>query len=93
MIFELKHAWYSFLKLFKFLFWYGVAVAAMFLLLPVAGSFLQDQYEALNGTARMVAVAGFFLAVASWHLVSKRKRMMNMFSEHIDLSEEEASRS
>ena len=93
MKFELKHAWYSFLKLFKFLFWYGAAVAAMFLLLPVAGSFLQDQYEALSGTARMVAVAGFFLAVASWHLAGKRKRMMNMFAKNSELSEEEVSRS
>ena len=88
MKFELKQAWFSFLKLFKFLFWYGVAVAAMFLLLPMAGSFVQEQYEALSGTARMVAVAGFFLVIASWHVLGKRKRMRKAFSREL-LSREE----
>ena len=72
---ELKHAWHSFLRLFKFLFWYGVLVTAAFLLLPLAGSFLQEQYEAFNGTIRMLAVAGFFSVIASWHLVGKRARL------------------
>lgn len=88
MKFELKQAWYSFLRLFKFLFWYGVAVAAMFLLLPVVGSFVQEQYEALSGTVRMVAVAGFFLVVASWHLLGQRKRMLKAFSREHSSREE-----
>lgn len=75
MKFELKNAWYSFLKLLKFLFWYGVAVAAVFLALPVAGAYVQEQYEALSGTARMAAVAGFFLVVACWHVLGHKKRM------------------
>jgi hypothetical protein len=93
MKYEFKHAWYSLLRLFKFLFWYGAAVAAMFLLLPVAGAFLQEQYEALSGTARMAAVAGFFLVVAVWHLAGRRKEMMKVFAKKNDLPAEEASRS
>ena len=88
MKFELRHAWHSFLKLFKFLFWYGVVVAAVFMALPLAGSFLQEQYEALSGTARMAAVAGFFLVVAGWHLAGQKKRAMKEFSGNSELSGE-----
>lgn len=84
MKFELKNAWFSLLSLFRFLFWYAVVVTAVFLLLPAVASFLQAQYEALSGTARMLAVAGFFLVVASWHLMGKRKQIMK--SVRVDVS-------
>ena len=92
MKYEFKHAWYSLLRLFKFLFWYGAAVAVMFLLLPVAGAFLQEQYEALSGTARMAAVAGFFLVVAVWHLAGRREQLMKIFTRENELAGKEAGR-
>lgn len=88
MKFELEHAFHSFLKLFKFLFWYGAVVAAVFMVLPLAGSILQEQYEALSGTARMAAVAGFFLVVAGWYLVGQKKRLVEDFAKDIELSGE-----
>ena len=75
MKFELKHAWASFLQLFKFMFWYAALIAVAFLVLPGVGHFLQEQYEALNAVARMAAVAGFFLSVAIWHVIAKRDRL------------------
>ena len=43
----LINGWNSFLKLFRFLAWYGIAVAAIFYLLPMAGVIVQEQYLSL----------------------------------------------
>ncbi len=66
--------WNSFLKLFRFLAWYGVAVVTIFYLLPISGLMLEAQYEALSGTVRFFAVLGFFLVVGAWQVLSMRDR-------------------
>lgn len=70
----LKNGWNSFLKLFRFLLWYGIAVAAIFYLLPLAGLFLENQYEAMSNAARFFAVIGFFAVVAAWQIMGLRER-------------------
>jgi high-affinity Fe2+/Pb2+ permease len=70
----LKNGWNSFLKLFRFLAWYGIAVAAIFYLLPMAGVIVQDQYEALSGTVKFIAILGFFSVVGAWQILSRRDR-------------------
>jgi positive regulator of sigma E activity len=41
-------------------------MAAIFYLLPLAGLFLENQYEAMSNAARFFAVIGFFAVVAAW---------------------------
>ena len=74
MKFELINAWHSFLKLLRFLFWYGAAVALLFYLAPVAGRFVQGQYEALNGSVRFLSILGFFAVVAVWQILGQWER-------------------
>lgn len=70
----LKNGWNSFLKLFRFLAWYGIVVAAIFYLLPMAGVIVQEQYEALSGTVKFIAILGFFSVVGAWQILSQRDR-------------------
>lgn len=72
---ELKNAWHSLVKLFRFLFWYAAAVAVLFYLAPIAGLFLQGQYEAMSGVAKFAAVLGFFVVVGAWQILSQRDRL------------------
>lgn len=69
------NGWNSFVKLARFLAWYGIAVAALFYLLPMAGLFVQTQYDALNGAVKFAAVIGFFLVIGAWQVLSLRDRL------------------
>ena len=66
----------SIFKLFRFVFWYGIAVAGVLYVLPMAASYLQDQYEALSSVARLLALVGFFVVIGIWQLLEIRSRML-----------------
>ena len=53
----------SLLKLFRFLLWYAIAVAAVLYLLPMAAQMLEDRYEAMSSAVRLLSVLGFFAAI------------------------------
>jgi len=59
--------WKNVLKLFRFLFWYGIAVAGMFYLLPLAGALLESRYDQMSGTAKLFSIVGFLGVVGSWY--------------------------
>lgn len=84
MKFALNNAWNSFLKLVRFLFWYGAAVAVLFYLAPLAGLFLEGQYEAMSSTAKFMAVLGFFAVIAAWQIMSQRERLRGVLLEKRD---------
>ena len=81
----MKHAmidrWNSLLSLLRFLFWYGIAVAAILYLLPWAGQLAQHQYEAMSSTTRLLSVIGFFAAVGGWQLFATRFRSRRLHPE------------
>ncbi len=62
-------------KLFRFLFWYGAGVALLLYGLPAAAGYLQDGYESLNGSVKLLALAGFLAVVATWHVLGRRDRL------------------
>ena len=62
-------------RLIRFLLWYGLAVAFMFQLLPISAEFVQDQYEAMAGSFRLVAIIGFFCVTGIWQIFSIRDGM------------------
>lgn len=68
------NGWRSFLKLLRFLVWYAIAVAALFLVLPMAGLFVEDQYETMSSSAKFFSVVGFFIAIVAWQVISIRDR-------------------
>jgi drug/metabolite transporter (DMT)-like permease len=70
----LINGWNSFTRLFRFLFWYMIAVAAVFYILPMAGLFLESQYETLGSAAKILSVIGLFSVVAGWQVISMRDR-------------------
>ena len=59
----------SILRLARFLFWYGSAVAALLFVLPWAGEALQARYEGMSVTARLVSATGFFVLVGGWQII------------------------
>jgi hypothetical protein len=67
-------AWASVSRLFRFLFWYAVAVGGSFYLLPLVGLLLQSGYEALDGWVRLLTVVGLFAVVAVWQALAARDR-------------------
>ena len=82
----MKHAlsdsWKSMLSLLRFLFWYGILVAAILYLLPWAGQLAQHQYEAMNSIARLFSVIGFFAVVGAWQLLATRFRSRRPRPDH-----------
>jgi hypothetical protein len=58
----------SVLRLLRFLFWYAVVVAVLVYLLPIAGEWVQGEYEAMSVGARATAVAVLLVSVAVWQL-------------------------
>ena len=68
----------SLLKLFRFLLWYAIAVAAVLYLLPMAAQMLEDRYEAMSSAIRLLSVLGFFAAVGVWQLMSIGKRRKSL---------------
>ncbi len=65
----------SLLKLLRFLTGYGIAVALLFYLLPVAGLLLETQYDALSSSAKFFSVIGVFAVLATWQAATLRDRM------------------
>jgi len=78
---EIIIVWHSIIKLLRFLLWYIAGVAALLFAMPVGARFLQAQYEDMSGTIKFAIVAGFFVVVAAWQLLSKRDRMRNELAE------------
>lgn len=78
---SLSEVWRSFLKLFRFLVWYAIAVAAIFYLLPLAGLFVEDKYDAMSSTAKFFAVLGFFFVIGAWQVLSRRDRLRKSFQK------------
>jgi len=68
MKFAIVEAGHSVFKLLRFLFWYAVAVAGVLYMLPLAASHLQEQYDALNSVARLLALVGLFVVIAIWQI-------------------------
>ena len=68
MKFAIVEAIRSAFALCRFLFWYAVAVAGVLYVLPQAAIYLQEQYDALNSVARLLALVGLFLVVAIWQI-------------------------
>lgn len=70
--------WKSVLKLFRFLLWYGIAVAALLYLLPMAAVTVEEHYAAMSSTMRFFAVLGFFVVVGAWQVLSMRERIKEL---------------
>ena len=71
---SLIDGWNSFLKLFRFMAWYGIGVVTIFYLLPMLGLMLEVQYDLLSSSARFIAFIGLFLVAAAWQIMSMRDR-------------------
>ena len=64
----------SMLRLVRFMLFYGLAVAMLLWLLPMAGLFLEHQYEAMTSMAKVLAMLGLFGTVAAWQWHNVRQR-------------------
>jgi len=71
---SLQESMLSLLNLTRFLAWYGLFVLLLFVVLPDAGSYLEQKYEALGATVRFAGILGFLIVVAVWHVISTRDR-------------------
>ena len=71
---SLSNGWNSFLKLFRFLAWYGIAVISIFYLLPIVGLMVEVQYDLLSSSAKFFAIIGLFLVTGAWQIMSMRDR-------------------
>lgn len=71
---RLLDGWNSLLRLLRFLFWYGLAIAALLYLLPAAGLLLEQHYEALSSTVKFFSVLGLFAVIGAWQILSIRDR-------------------
>ena len=71
---SLFNGWNSFLRLFRFLAWYGVGVVTIFYLLPIVGLMVEVQYETLSSVAKFIGVIGFFLVAGARQILSMRNR-------------------
>ncbi len=71
MKYRMVEAWKSFLKLFRFVIWYVIAVAAVLYALPVIGLFLEGKYDVLSSSVKLFTILGFFAVVAVWQLLSR----------------------
>ena len=60
MKYRMVEAWKSFLKLFRFVIWYVIAVAAVLYALPVIGLFLEGKYDVLSSSVKLFTILGFF---------------------------------
>ena len=71
---SLSNGWNSFLKLFRFLAWYGIAVISIFYFLPIVGLMVEVQYDLLTSSAKFFAIIGLFLVTGAWQIMSMRDR-------------------
>ncbi|NNJ64767.1 MAG: hypothetical protein HKP16_04320 [Xanthomonadales bacterium] len=70
----LENMGHSLARLLRFLAWYGIVVALLFYLLPLAGMFLEDRYDALSSVAKFFSIIGFFSVIVAWQVVAQRDR-------------------
>ena len=68
-------AWKSFLKLLRFLVWYVIAVAAVIYVLPIVGLFLEDRYDAMTNSVKLIFIFVFFAVIAFWQLLTWKSRL------------------
>jgi len=61
-------------KLLRFLAWYAVIVAAAIYLLPLAGQWIQEEYESMSLTTRAFSVIVIFAVATAGQLASMRSR-------------------
>lgn len=73
---SLENGWNRFLKLFRFLAWYGVAIVALLYLLPIIGLLTDMQYDLVSSTAKFFAVIGSIVVIGAWHITNTRDRLM-----------------
>lgn len=71
---SLENGWNSFLKLFRFLAWYGVAVVTLMYLLPIVGLLMEVHYDLMSSTAKFFSVLGFIVVVSAWYIANTRDR-------------------
>jgi 4-hydroxybenzoate polyprenyltransferase len=71
---QLLDSWKSLLQLLRFLFWYGIAVAALLFVLPAAGVLVEQHYEALSSTLKFFSVLGMFAVIGAWQVLGMRDR-------------------
>ncbi|HET6565120.1 MAG TPA: hypothetical protein VFG52_06860 [Xanthomonadales bacterium] len=64
----------SLLRLFRFVFWYSLAVALAFYVMPKAFVFLQAQYEVLNGATRIALLIGMLVIIVAGLIGAFRAR-------------------
>lgn len=64
----------SVIRLGRFLFWYGFAVAVLLFMLPWAGELLQTRYEGMSAAARLLWAVGFFAVAGAWQMFVMRDR-------------------
>ena len=67
-------SWNSLLQLLRFLFWYGIVVAALLFVLPAAGVLVERHYDALSSTLKFFSVLGIFAVVFAWQVLGMRNR-------------------
>ena len=71
---RLLESWKNLLRLFRFLFWYGIAVATLLYVLPVAGVVIEQHYDALSSTFKFFSVIGVFAVIGAWQVIGMRDR-------------------
>ena len=81
MKYRMVEAWKSFLKLFRFVIWYVIAVAAVLYALPVIGLFLEGKYDVLSSSVKLFTILGFFAVVAVWQLFGRYGRQRSLVQE------------
>ena len=67
--------WRGFLRLCRFMAWYGVGVALLIFGLPRIALLAQQHYESLGTGVRFFSVIGFFAVVAAWYIAGQRGRL------------------
>lgn len=71
---RMLESWKSLLQLLRFLFWYGVVVATLLVVLPAAGSLVEQHYDALSSTLKFFSVLGIFAVICAWQVLAIRDR-------------------
>jgi hypothetical protein len=67
----LLDSWNNLLRLMRFLFWYGLAVAVLLFVMPSVGVFVEHHYDALSSTVKFFSVLGVLAVIATWHAVTR----------------------
>ena len=75
MKYAVKDALDSLFRLFRFIVWYGVALAAVFYLLPILAIFLEGRFDALSSSVKFFSVIGLFAIVAAWQIGDRWDRI------------------